>query len=97
VTRPPLPSLREVTRQLRVLHEVWSHPDCGGEYVAMTLNHYRYGNHEPRNWIVRIVGDPDNTQYGREFIPGDGAKFDAVAAARRLLAAARDAESTEAS
>jgi len=36
---------------------------------------------------------PHGPSYGREVCPGRSSKFDAVAAARRLLAALRDLES----
>jgi len=81
----PLPSLRALTRELRALHAAWAHPDAGGEYVTMV---WRHGL---EIWEMRC---DDGWKYtaGREYIPGDGLPFDAVAAARRLLAAARDAE-----
>jgi hypothetical protein len=89
---PPLPSLRALTNELRELHQAWSHPDAGGEYAALTrvydpeiLGH---------RWQVRAAGD-DNAQFGHEYIPGDGARFNATAAARRLLAAARDAQASD--
>ena len=88
---PLLPSLRALTADLRQLHQAWSHPDAGGEYVGLTLakrGRYR----DPHGWKVRVVGPSERgeKQFGREYIPGDGLAFDAVAAARRLLAAARD-------
>lgn len=95
---PPPPSLRALVGQLRELHAAWSHPDCGGEYIRLMCE--CLGNVAPYyRWI--ITPSPDYYWvacldtgapyvFGREFIPGDGAPFDAVAAARRLLAAARD-------
>jgi hypothetical protein len=88
---PPLPSLRAVTAELRSLHQAWSHPDGGGAYAALTLISddvvFR-----PRRWRVRALDSLTYTaQFGREWVPDDGKPFDAVAAARRLLAAARDA------
>jgi hypothetical protein len=77
-----LPSLRALTRSLRELHEAWSHPDCGGEYVCLVDAGSKVG------WVIETAEHPDGV--GREYVPGDGARFDAVAAARRLLAAARD-------
>lgn len=89
----PLPTLRSITRRLRELHEAWSHPIAGGAYVELRLH---YDNWNFYQWQVNIVGQPRCCDWGppcgREWIPGDGAPFDAVAAARRLLAAARDAE-----
>jgi hypothetical protein len=108
----PLPSLREVTRQLRELHEAWTHPHAGGEYVCLARDEQaRRGYYGVMLWT--------SAGFGREYVPGDecpcasrfiaperdedqhlpytedpaGAScctFDAVAAARRLLAAVRD-------
>lgn len=93
---PPLPSLRALTRELRALHEAWSHPDAGGEYAALVCAHAG-GTPPSFEWRVYAFGmaaalwlHPETDVFGREHIPGDGAPFDAVAAARRLLAAARD-------
>jgi hypothetical protein len=90
---PPLPTLRALTAELRALHQAWSHPDAGGEYAALTLIHDDVV-HIPRRWRVRAVDNPD-PQYGREWVPGDGSTWDAVGAARRLLASARDALDTK--
>lgn len=103
---PPLPSLRVLTAELRALHEAWSHPDAGGEYVRLVCEI----NCEAVEWRAATPGDIEFAEvmytrdlshplpsaltaciFGREWIPGDGAPFDATAAARRLLAAARDA------
>lgn len=96
----PLPSLRALTRELRELHEAWSHPDAGGEYVRLVHhienNHYEWrvfaAGQLDSVWVAhRDEGGPGSAMvYGWEYIPGDGARFDAVAAARRLLAAARE-------
>jgi hypothetical protein len=61
---------------LRDLHKAWSYPDAGGEKVECV------GTYKESDCIA---------VYGREYIPGDGARFDARAAARRLLADAREA------
>jgi hypothetical protein len=108
---PKLPTLHALTRELRELHEAWSHPDACGEYVSLYL--------PGQGWHLAVGATPDGRRiYGREYIPGsvelvcptfDGdclsgacatchgsgrvhtpSPFDAVAAARRLLAAARD-------
>lgn len=128
---PPLLTLRDLTRELRALHEAWLHPDAGGEYVSLVCE-------VVEGWRVAPVGMVDSLwiayadptredslmSYGREYVPGSverecgfcvaerihapraaalcpkchGAgrvhvpsSFDATAAARRLLAAARDA------
>lgn len=85
-----LPSLRAVTAQLRALHEAWAHPDTGGEYVALYSPDVFQGREEQPWRVAAISASEGGTRYGREYVPGDGARFDAVGAARRLLAAARD-------
>lgn len=86
---PSLPSLRDLTRQLRELHEAFAHPIVGGEYVCLARD-----NQARRGHFGVMLYVPSG--FGREYIPGDGAPFDAVGAARRLLAAARDASDTAA-
>jgi hypothetical protein len=88
---PPLPTLRVLTRMLRDLHAAWSHPECGPEVVALYCD--GAGWHDAA-WSV---GAPDALRAGQGW-PGvrvddtPGAdNFDAVGAARRLLASARDA------
>lgn len=81
MSKPKLPTLRQLTKELRELHEAWSHPDAGGEYVGMAC----LGG----TWRLCLPGT-----HGSECIPGDGQPFDAVAAARRLLAAVSDAGET---
>lgn len=73
-----------MTSQLRALHEAWAHPIAGGEYIGLVDAGPEVG------WVLEAAPHPDLV--GWEFVPGDGQKFDAVAAARRLLAAARDAD-----
>lgn len=77
----PLPSLRDLTRALRATHEAFAHPIAGGEFVSFV-------NAGEAGWILECAEHPDAV--AREWVPGDGADFDAVAVARRLLAAARD-------
>jgi hypothetical protein len=123
VTLPPLPSLRDLTRELRALHAARSHPDAGGEYVELCLNQVDCSG--TLRWEICAVGVADymgalvSLRCGREYVPGSRAcpecdgmalspgtfatpcsgcdgtghvptPFDATAAARRLLAAARD-------
>jgi hypothetical protein len=79
----PLPSLRAVARELRALNEAWGHEIAGPEYAALTL-------HDDGAWSVEMLDSlffPN--QFGRELVPASR-KFDAVGAAQRLLAAARD-------
>lgn len=82
----PLPSARALTASLRELHAAWSHPDAGGEHVCLVDAGPEVG------WVIETADHPDGIgrELGRELVPGDGARFDAAAAARRLLAAARD-------
>jgi len=85
-----LPSLRALTARLCEVHSAFSHPIAGGEYVALRIQRRESG--APVSWGVIVLDAPSPWNfYGREWVPGDGVRFDAVAAARRLLAAARDA------
>ena len=78
---PPLPTLRELATELREIHEAFMHPEAGSAHVGLTFD--RYG------W--RVTADPSEPWYGREFVPGFYvSNFNAIGAARRLLAAARD-------
>lgn len=93
--RSKLLSLREAVRQLRMLHAAFLHPDGGPEFCGLYLqSHVEYEGHvdQHRRWQVQTVswcGYKDAGPFGRELV--GGSDFDAVAAARRLLAAARDA------
>jgi hypothetical protein len=73
----PMPSLRALTKSLRQLHEAFSHPMGGGEYVSLVDAGSYVG------FVIEGGDHPDGT--GHEWVPGDGLPFDAVAAARRLL------------
>lgn len=97
---PPLPSLRALTAELRALHEAYAHPCAGGEYaclgcecLGLSAPYWRWralaAGQVDAMWIAHLLDGPACI-YGWEWIPGDGARFDAVGAARRLLAAARD-------
>jgi hypothetical protein len=86
------PTLRQLTAHLRQLHTDWGHPDAGGEYAILVCTE--------DNWYTICPGDQARFSVGivagREWIPGDGKKFDAIAAARRLLASVKDMENDEA-
>lgn len=87
--KPPLPSLACVTRQLRWLAKAWSSPDAGGEFACLYL--YDIGNGR-LVWCVEVInysGVLCAGPFGREYVPGGARKFDAVAAARRMLSDAR--------
>lgn len=119
---PPLPSLRALTAELRDLHEAWSHPHAGGEYVSLHQREHDYR--------VGVSCTYTGHEFGREYVPGSveapcdcrggwrvtreeeggpescrrcggtgrvhaPSSFDATAAARRLLAAARDGMTTQ--
>ena len=79
---PRLPSLRALTRELKSLNQRWT--DGPGAVVL----------HRDRGpWVVLECESARGwgESVGWEIAPGDGLPFDATAAARRLLAAARDA------
>ncbi len=77
------PTAFQLAKTLRTLHIAFSHPDGGGEFIGLVDAGPDIG------WILEIAPHPD--MIGREYVPGDGKKFDALGAARRLLAAALDA------
>ena len=84
----PAPALRQVTRMVADANEAFD----GGDYL--TLAAVPTGDTEREfYWSVVVVGDPScRDTYGREWVPGDRRPCDAVAIARRLLAAFRDAQ-----
>lgn len=92
-----LPTLRELTAQLRRLHEAFAHPAGGSEYARLAcvdadgrgVTWQLLAAGQLDNVPVACTDDGDALVFGCELVPGDGAPFDAVAAARRLLAAAR--------
>lgn len=76
---PPLPSERELAWALR---EVVPNAPPEGWTVALTLDR--------EGW--RLTADANEVpRYGAEHVPHRGARFDALAAARRLHFAASDA------
>jgi hypothetical protein len=78
---PPLPSLRELSRELRELHIAWSHPDAGGEYVRLCLTTEADAEHTPypRVWGVHAATQIDSLclvrgcAFGWEYVPGSRA------------------------
>ena len=79
--RRRLPSLRQVTTEVRRLDEAWR-ADEEWEYAALTFC-------SEQGWTVEVVDSLFHAeQYGRELL-GTG-RVDPIAVARRLLAAARD-------
>lgn len=88
---PPLPSLQQLTRMLTETGRAFAHPDCGPGSVAL----YCEGAGWPdAHWTVGCF--PEDWPHAKLFedVPGRGlvGTFNAIGAARRLLAAARDAE-----
>jgi hypothetical protein len=73
------PKLQRLTRELRHLNAMLSGP------IAVGLT--------GKGRILATI-DKAGPVYGSELVPGRGQKFDAVASARRLLAALRDLEPT---
>lgn len=82
------PTLRELIRMLRSLNAVIDGPYT----VALTYDSERWDGTPYAGWGLEEPGYYCEAQYGREELPGDDQAFDAVAAARRLLAAWRDAQ-----
>lgn len=78
--------IEEVARRLRELHRAW--PTAYARSRSVTGREVTL--HE--SGMVHAVGLSifDERTYGREAIPDAREPFDATAAARRLLAAARD-------
>lgn len=79
------PGIRALTAELRYLNEHFDGPAP----VALTLDAEAF---PMRGWALLEPGTWGHQQYGCETVPGDDRPFDAVAAARRLLAALRDAQ-----
>jgi hypothetical protein len=73
---PTPPTLRSLTDSLRGLNRLFDGP------IVVSLN---------GKGLVALADEP-GPRYGREELPGNSQKFDAVASARRLLAALRDLE-----
>lgn len=80
---PKLPSVRELARRLRALHEA-----DFAEFVSLELT--RDGE---RFWsLVAVSAFEMGDRFGREYVPGHDetyAHYDATADARRLLSDAR--------
>ena len=86
MTRPALPTLRALTARLRELRGL-----DGLQRQVCVVKDRRGSDCDWTLWIGSAYSQPCA---GHEYIPGNGDPFDAVAAARRLLAAARDHEDT---
>lgn len=76
-------TLREATRQVRELNEAYDGP--GGVSLHETIGHQVYVS----GYDFR---EGEDREHGYEEVPGDGRPCDAVAIARRLLAAFRDSQ-----
>lgn len=81
------PTLRQLTKHLREVNDACRHPDCGACEVQLVHDVFLPGGID--EWLVQALGHPVERAYGCELVPGDDT-FDAVGAARRLLAAVRD-------
>jgi hypothetical protein len=81
-----LPTLRQLTARLRDINAAFAHPDGGSGHVCL----YREPEVCGGEWVCgtaeHALGLPGSLTC--EYVPGDDT-FDAVAAARRLLADAR--------
>ena len=78
---PTPPTLRSMIASLRGLNRIFDGP------IVVAIN--------GKGVLVVLKGE--GPIYGNESLPGSGQKFDAVASARRLLAALRDLEPSSAS
>jgi hypothetical protein len=78
---PTPPSLREVTRLVREANRHWD----GSEFCSLELH-----TELPVLWSIVPSGLNDEHEFGREWLPGDGERCDAVGIARRLIAAVKD-------
>ena len=94
-----LPTLRALTARLRDMNEAFKHPDGGLGEVYLYWEGWSafmpgFDRHTPvagnGEWCAGCHGLAWPVHVGPETVPGDDT-FDAVAAARRLLAAAKDA------
>ncbi len=82
------PTLSALTHLVR---EANDHFD-GGDWIKLAAVPTGHGERE-YYWSVLVTDDTLCSQaFGREWIPGEGRPLDAVAVARRLLAAYRDAQ-----
>lgn len=86
-----LPTLRQLTARLRDLNDAFKHPDGGpGSAYLFWEGSVYLGQQRPDytagEWVCGC--DPWECHVGPEEVPGKDT-FDAVAAARRLLADAR--------
>ena len=80
---PPLPDLPTLTSMLRRLNSVQDGPGS----IMLALVHSGYPD---AHWVMGTLDDRGYPHVDHfEELPGDGKPFDAVAAARRLLAEAR--------
>jgi hypothetical protein len=84
----PLPTLRQLAADLRAINAAWSHPDAGPCPVCLTLDGEGFDECEWRALPSHMAAGWQH--FGWEEVPG-ATSFDATGAARRLLAAARDA------
>lgn len=80
-----LPTLRQLTARLRALNEAFAHPEGGPGSVCLYLEGSAWDQCE---WVCGCGWEGIDERVGPEEVPGS-APFDAVAAARRLLADAR--------
>lgn len=85
------PTLRAVTALLRQINGLFAHQLA----VSITAHGIVAGRIEGPPTVALPYGAErlQEMRYGREILPGNSQKFDAVAAARRLIAALADLES----
>lgn len=90
---PKPPTLHYLTERLKYLHEAVAHSDAGIKYVRLICLHDGRGfiwtvavADEYEGYAVAINDQGNQYVSDVEVIPGTGRLFDAIAAARRLLA-----------
>jgi hypothetical protein len=85
-----LPSLRALTARLRDINDAFKHPAAGAEVVYLFCEGATADGDRGCEWVVGCSPHDWLCVRPGELVPGNDT-FDAVAAARRLLAAAKDA------
>jgi hypothetical protein len=81
-----LPTLRQLTKRLRDLNEAFAHPEGGPGSVCLFWESRAPGS-TVGEWVCGAQWEGWPLHYGPEEVPGNDT-FDAVGAARRLLATA---------
>ncbi len=85
---PPLPTVRELAAMFRRTHKAFCHPECGEGIVYLTCEGAGWPD---AHWTLESFPEGWPHAKNGEHVPGTpGLRFDAIGAARRCLASARD-------